>query len=270
MGEIVTAGSINRANSGVSVKLRKPAKRRAESVKLGFDLVQLQAALGHQFVQQALLTQALTHRSFATPHNERLEFLGDSVLGCTIATQLFAQFPQLPEGELSRLRANLVNQAVLVEMAKGLALSEHLRLGAGEIKTGGAQRPSILADAVEALFGAVFLDAGFAAAQAVILGQFRPLLESVVTGDPAKDAKTALQEALQSIRQPLPTYKVTQISGQAHVQQFRVECAVYGGHIIVTGEGGSRREAEQRAAQAALIHLRDAGLLEKRRSGQHT
>ncbi len=229
----------------------------------------LQNALGHHFAQKAWLDQAVTHRSFATPHNERLEFLGDSVLGCTIATQLFAQFPQLPEGELSRLRANLVNQTVLVEIAKSLQLSQYLRLGAGEIKTGGAQRPSILADAVEALFGAVFLDAGFAAAQTVILAQFRPLLESVITGDPAKDPKTALQEALQSIRQPLPNYKVMQISGQAHVQHFRVECAVYGGHIIVVGEGGSRREAEQRAAQAALTHLRDAGLLEKRRTGRH-
>lgn len=236
---------------------------------LADDFSNLQNALGYQFAQQAWLAQALTHRSFATPHNERLEFLGDSVLGCTIATQLFSQFPQLPEGELSRLRANLVNQSVLVEMAKSLELSQYLRLGAGEIKTGGAQRPSILADAVEALFGAVFLDAGFAVAQSVILGQFRPLLESVVTGEPAKDAKTALQEALQSIRQPLPNYKVQQISGMAHVQQFRVECAVYGGHIIVTGEGGSRREAEQKAAQAALTHLREAGLLEKRRSTRH-
>ena len=260
------ASSVASAAKG---KKQVPQKHKLSPPSLAINFEDLQSALGHRFTHDAWLTQALTHRSFATPHNERLEFLGDSVLGCTIATQLFTQFPYLPEGELSRLRANLVNQAVLVELAKRLGLSLYLRLGAGEIKTGGAQRPSILADAVEALFGAVYLDAGFAAAQAVILGQFKPLLESVVTGEPAKDAKTALQEALQSIGQPLPHYKVQHISGMAHLQLFRVECAVYGGHIILTGEGGSRREAEQKAAQAALSHLRGAGLLEKRRAARH-
>ena len=158
----------NKAPKLAKKKLGTPTNSRTE-------LEQLEIALGHRFAQPAWLTQAITHRSFATPHNERLEFLGDSVLGCTIATQLFTQFPQLPEGELSRLRANLVNQGVLVEMAKLLALSQYLRLGAGEIKTGGAQRPSILADAVEALFGAVYLDAGFVVAQAVIVKLFEPL-----------------------------------------------------------------------------------------------
>ena len=160
--------------------------------------------LGHEFSDEALLRTALTHRSFGTPNNERLEFLGDGILDCVIAASLFHRFPTLPEGDLSRLRANMVRQDSLHRLALNLKLGDFLRLGEGELKSGGAQRPSILADALEALFGAIYLDAGFSAAQAVIERLYSPLLDELKPGQFQKDAKTRLQEWLQGRKKPLP------------------------------------------------------------------
>lgn len=215
----------------------------------------LQHKLGHQFAQQALLEQALTHRSFGIPHNERLEFLGDSVLNCAVARLIFNRYEAMPEGDLSRLRANLVNQAVLAEVAATLALGALLRLGEGELKTGGSTRPSILADAVEALLGAVFLDAGFERAQAVIESLFSARIDNLSREAPAKDAKTALQEWLQARRLPLPRYTILKIDGEAHRQIFSVRCEVESERISATGTGYSRRAAEQDAAAQAYAVL---------------
>ena len=206
---------------------------------------------GHPFENPALLRQALTHRSHSASHNERLEFLGDGVLNCVIAAELFRRFPQLAEGELSRLRASLVNQQCLFEIAQQIELGAQLRLGEGELKSGGAQRPSMLADALEAVIGAVFIDGGFEAARAVVLRWFeRPLS----TADPltlGKDAKTRLQEFLQARRVPLPQYAVVSTAGEAHEQVFRVECVIPELNIRTEGEGTSRRSAEQAAASRA-------------------
>jgi ribonuclease III len=218
----------------------------------------LERSLGHVFIQAPLLAQALTHRSFGTPHNERLEFLGDSVLNCAIAQFIFDRFAGMPEGELSRLRANLVNQHILAEIAKELELGSLLRLGEGELKTGGAERPS-MADAVEALLGAVFLDAGFDAASKVVQRLFAARLDEVSLTKPSKDAKTLLQEWLQAKRLALPTYMVTKIDGEAHKQMFQVQCLVKAHGMIentlATGKGVSRRIAEQEAATQVLSQL---------------
>ncbi len=227
----------------------------------------LERKLGHNFTEASLLSQALTHRSFGTPHNERLEFLGDSILNCAIAQFIFHRFVGMPEGELSRLRANLVNQNVLAEIAAELALGSHLRLGEGELKTGGAERPSILADAVEALLGAVFLDAGFDAASKVVERLFAARLDEVSLAKPSKDAKTLLQEWLQAKHLPLPTYTVMKIEGEAHKQLFQVQCLVkmdaspagaVGGSTAAAGKGVSRRIAEQEAATQVLLLLMSA------------
>ena len=211
--------------------------------------------LGHVFVQPQLLQRALTHRSYAPEHNERLEFLGDSVLGCVIAGYLYAAYPQFSEGELSRLRSNLVKEETLVTLAQQLDLGGYLRLGEGERKSGGFRRPSILADAVEALFGAVLLDGGFAAAEKVVLGLFVPYLAKVDVQTLGKDAKTLLQEYLQGRHIPLPTYTIITTEGQAHAQSFQVECSIPLLKIATCGEGSSRRNAEQQAAQAAYQQL---------------
>ena len=176
----------------------------------------LSERLGHVFAEPQLLQRALTHRSFAPEHNERLEFLGDSVLGCVITKYLYGSYPQLSEGELSRLRSNLVREDTLAALAQQLDLGSHLRLGEGERKSGGFRRPSILADAVEALFGAVFMDGGFAAAEKVVLGLFVPYLAKVDVQTLGKDAKTLLQEYLQGKHIPLPNYSVVATQGQAH------------------------------------------------------
>ncbi len=222
----------------------------------------LERMLGHSFAQQGLLSQALTHRSFSALHNERLEFLGDSVLNCAIAQFIFYRFTGMPEGELSRLRANLVNQNVLAEIAHELQLGPRLRLGEGELKTGGAERPSILADAVEALLGAVFLDAGFEAANKVVERLFAARLDQVSLSTPSKDAKTALQEWLQAKHLPLPAYTVTKIEGEAHKQLFQVQCLVDAAgavsKTVAVGKGVSRRTAEQEAASEVLALLMDA------------
>lgn len=207
--------------------------------------------LGYVFRQPELLRRALTHRSYAAQHNERLEFLGDSILGCVISRHLYGTFPELSEGELSRLRSNLVREETLVLFAQQLHLGDCLLLGEGERKSGGSSRPSILADGMEALFGAVFLDADFAAAEKVVLGLYVPYLARIDVLTLGKDAKTLLQEHLQGKRLPLPLYTVTTIRGEAHAQLFHVACAIPALKITTRGEGNSRKSAEQQAALAA-------------------
>lgn len=211
--------------------------------------------LGHSFSDQTLLRTALTHRSFGVPNNERLEFLGDGILDCTIAAALFNRFPDLPEGDLSRLRANLVNQDALHQLALGLNIGDALRLGEGELKSGGALRPSILADALEALFGAIYLDAGFLVAQAVIDKLYSPLLANLKPGEFQKDAKTRLQEWLQGRKKPLPHYQLLEATGAAHEQRFEVSCEIESPALRTIGHGSSRRIAEQVAADKALKEL---------------
>ena len=216
------------------------------------SLATLETRLDHRFRDQALLEQAVTHRSHGARHNERLEFLGDSVLNFVVAAMLFEKYGKLDEGDLSRLRANLVKQASLVEVAQRLDLSQYLRLGEGELKSGGFRRPSILADAVEAIFGAVFLDAGFDAARQVIVKLYQPVMANVDPKTLGKDAKTLLQEFLQGRKLPLPLYTVVATHGAAHSQQFEVECAIPTFDIKVLAAGSSRRAAEQSAATLAL------------------
>lgn len=212
----------------------------------------LEQSLGHTFARPELLLQALTHRSFGSPNNERLEFLGDSILNCTIAAQLFDRFPQTKEGDLSRLRAGLVKQDTLAGLAQQLTLGDALRLGEGELKSGGFRRPSILADALEAIFGAVYLDAGFEQAALVIVRQYQTLLDAIDPKVSAKDAKTALQEHLQGRHYDLPRYRMIGIQGEAHAQTFEVECEIPELRITTRGQGASRRIAEQEAASLAL------------------
>lgn len=213
------------------------------------------AALGYEFRQPELLQRALTHRSYAAEHYEKLEFLGDSVLGCVIASYLISAYPDLAEGELSRLRSNLVKEETLVILAQQLDLGRCLKLGEGELKSAGFRRPSILADALEAILGAVFMDTGFAAAEQVVLKLFVPYLASIDLKTLGKDAKTLLQEFLQSKYIALPTYRVLATEGLAHEQIFQVECAIPSLKIITRGRGASRRHAEQQAALAAYQSL---------------
>ena len=215
----------------------------------------IQQLIGYRFKQPELLVQALTHRSHGDPHNERLEFLGDSVLNCIIAAELYERFGQLKEGELSRLRANLVRQESLHLVAQSLNLGEWLRLGEGELKSGGCARPSILADATEALLGAVFLDGGFVQARSVIRHLYGTLLDEL-DPNPGKDPKTQLQELLQARRIALPKYAVTGTQGAAHSQCFEVECVIAELSVRSTGSGASRRAAEQDAARRAFEELR--------------
>lgn len=218
----------------------------------------LSERLGYAFAQPGLLQRALTHRSHAPEHNERLEFLGDSVLGCVIAKHLYENYPQLSEGELSRLRSNLVREDTLAALAQQLDLGSHLRLGEGERRSGGFGRPSILADAMEALFGAVLLDGGFSAAEKVVLGLYVPFLAATDWQALGKDAKTRLQEYLQGRRIPLPAYSVIATQGRAHEQSFEVECLIPSLGVATRGAGGSRRGAEQQAAEAAYRQLTGA------------
>jgi len=216
------------------------------------DPLVLQNRLGHNFKDATLLQQALTHRSHSSLHNERLEFLGDSILNCVVASLLFDRYNKIDEGDLSRLRANLVKQQSLYEIAQRLDLSQFLRLGEGELKSGGFRRPSILADTLEALFGAIFLDAGFNAARDVIRSLYIPILDTVDPKTLGKDAKTLLQEYLQGKKIPLPQYNVVATHGAAHNQEFEIECLVPKLEIQVFGTGGSRRAGEQAAAKLAL------------------
>ncbi|HEV3105719.1 MAG TPA: ribonuclease III [Trinickia sp.] len=212
----------------------------------------LESRLRYEFRNAELLRQALTHRSHSASHNERLEFLGDSVLNCAVAALLFQRFGKLDEGDLSRVRANLVKQQSLYEIAQALNISEGLRLGEGELRSGGFRRPSILADAFEAILGAIFVDGGFDAAQAVIKRLYVPILDHIDPRTLGKDSKTLLQEYLQGHKIALPTYTVVATHGAAHNQQFEVECTVPKLDIKVSGSGASRRAAEQAAAKKAL------------------
>lgn len=218
----------------------------------------LERALGHTFTDQALLQQALTHRSAGSRNNERLEFLGDAILGGVIAAELYRRYPDSKEGKLSRLRANLVRRESLAEIALSLGLGQYLKLGGGERKSGGHRRDSILSDTVEALLGAIFLDGGFAACQGCILNLFSDRLDSLSAVEFLKDAKTRLQEYLQSNHKSLPEYNVTEVSGEAHAQFFRVECVIDDiGIPPGKGQGSSRRIAEQNAAEDLLERLDD-------------
>lgn len=207
--------------------------------------------IGYRFTDFELLRRALTHRSYGASHNERLEFLGDSVLNCVVALELYAKFPQLPEGELSRLRANVVNQPSLAAAAQKFAFGSVLNLGDGELRSGGAQRPSILADSAEAVIGAVFLDGGFEAARAATRKLLGELLDTIDPATSGKDPKTLLQEYLQRNKFALPQYAVIATRGEAHEQQFQVECVIPDLGIRSQGEGASRRSAEQEAARQA-------------------
>jgi len=216
-------------------------------------LAALETALGHTFTNPALLEQALTHRSHSATHNERLEFLGDGVLNFVVASLLFARFARLDEGKLTRLRASLVKQATLAEIAAAdLALPAHLRLGEGELKSGGFRRPSILADTLEAILGAVYLDAGFDAAARVIARLYDARLANLDPQTQGKDAKTGLQELLQARKLDLPTYQVVATHGAAHDQTFEVACVIPALDVHVTAGGASRRAAEQTAARLAI------------------
>ena len=206
---------------------------------------------GYRFLNPQLLRRALTHRSHSADHNERLEFLGDAVLNCVIAAELYRIYPSVPEGDLSRVRASLVNGQNLWLLANNLGLGPQLLLGEGEIRSGGAQRPSMLANAVEAIIGAVFLDGGFAPAQAFTLKIFAASLNDVDPRVAGKDAKTLLQELLKARHLPLPRYSIVTTAGEAHEQSFQVECGIPELDIRTLGEGLSRRAAEQAAARAA-------------------
>lgn len=220
------------------------------------NLKQLQEKLDYQFNNDAFLIRALTHRSHGQSNNERLEFLGDSILNFTIASLLFDGLKQEDEGDLSRIRASLVNQQTLAELSTKLGLSEVLRLGEGELKSGGFRRPSILADALEAIFGAIYLDSNIEAAQTVIARLYKPLIENVDFKTAGKDNKTLLQEMLQAKRLALPKYVVVDTRGAAHDQEFVVECRVEDLNIVTDATGNSRRQAEQSAAALALEQLR--------------
>jgi ribonuclease-3 len=219
-------------------------------------LAALQQRLQHSFQDPRLLARALTHRSFSAEHNERLEFLGDSVLNLAVAQLLYERLRDLPEGDLSRVRANLVKQDTLHRLAVGLGLTGLLRLGEGEARSGGHKRPSILADALEAVIGAVHLDAGYAAAEALVRRLFAEVEINPTMSAAAKDPKTELQEVLQGRRMKLPLYRVVGTLGAAHRQTFEVECEVSELGLVERGIGASRRAAEQAAAQAMLIVLK--------------
>jgi ribonuclease-3 len=212
----------------------------------------IERALGHHFRTREFLRQALTHRSHDASHNERLEFLGDSLLNCVVAELLFQRYPALREGDLSRLRASLVRQQTLFELAQRLDLGAHLLLGEGELKSGGSRRPSILADAFEAVLAAIYLDAGFEPMRAVITRLFEPLLATIDPNGAAKDPKTALQEALQARRLALPQYVLRATHGAEHAQMFEVQCEIPTLQISTVGTGASRRIAEQEAARHAF------------------
>jgi ribonuclease-3 len=217
-------------------------------------LIWVERSFGYVFAQPALCYAAVTHRSAGADHNERLEFLGDSVLNCSVARLLYETHPQADEGALSRLRATLVSGETLAQVAAELGLGEHLRLGAGELKTGGFRRASILADALEALLGAIFLDAGFDAAAAAVARIIGMRLSGLPAADTLKDPKTRLQEAVQARGLALPVYTLMAVAGDPHAQSFTVNCEVPILGLNAVGEAGSRRRAEQLAA-AKLLEL---------------
>jgi ribonuclease III len=215
-------------------------------------LTWVERSFGYVFAQPALCHAAVTHRSAGADHNERLEFLGDSMLNCGVARLLYEAHPEADEGALSRLRATLVSGESLAKIAGELGLGEYLRLGLGELKTGGFRRASILADALEAILGAIFLDSGFDAAAAVVARVIGPRMAELPTADTLKDPKTRLQEAVQAHGLALPVYTLTAVAGDPHMQSFTVSCEVPVLGLTAVGEGGSRRRAEQLAATKLL------------------
>jgi ribonuclease-3 len=223
--------------------------------------------LGYEFRQRALFDRALTHRSFGADHNERLEFLGDAVLSLAVSRLLFDRFSGSDEGDLTRVRAHLVREDSLHRVALALGLPEALRLSEGEARGGGATRPSILADAVEALIGAVSIDGGFEAAQALVTRLFGETIMSTTADNWRKDAKTELQEWLQARHVPVPSYRITATRGQAHAQTFEVECEVPSLDWHATGAGRSRRHAEQASAQQMLDRIKAGDLVVPARKG---
>ncbi|MDO6420543.1 ribonuclease III [Amphritea sp. 2_MG-2023] len=212
--------------------------------------------LGYQFKDESMIELALTHRSHGKRNNERLEFLGDSILNFVIAEALYRRFPEAKEGQLSRLRAQLVKGETLAELAREMKLGDYLRLGSGELKSGGYRRDSILADAVEAIIGAIYLDSNMDSCRPYILGWYQSRLEQTSLLDTKKDSKTRLQEFLQSRRAPLPDYELLSVSGEAHKQTFEIRCAVSLLDKPTEGKGSSRRQAEQNAAKTALDKLK--------------
>ena len=218
-------------------------------------LNRLETRLGYQFVQADLLKRAITHRSAASRHNERLEFLGDSILSLVIAEALYHRFPEVSEGDMSRMRATLVREKTLAELAREFDLGEYLILGPGELKSGGFRRESILADTVEAIIGAIYLDAGMDAIRDLLLRWYAQRLEEIRPGVEQKDPKTRLQELLQGRRKPLPNYAVVRVKGEAHNQEFTVQCEIDGLQDAIVGSGSSRRKAEEAAAGRALEQL---------------
>jgi ribonuclease-3 len=220
-------------------------------------LIALQQRLGYQFKNPALLARALTHKSFGADNNERLEFLGDAVLNLAVSGLLFARFEQSDEGGLTRVRAHLVRQDMLHRLALQLDLPAALRLSEAEAKGGGAQRPSMLADAVEAIIGAIYLESGFEPARDLVVRLFTPVVAETQVEGWGKDAKTELQEWLQARKHPVPDYKIAATRGKAHDQIFVVECSIAAFAVNQAGEGRSRRAAEQDAARHALARLKE-------------
>jgi ribonuclease-3 len=218
-------------------------------------LNQLEKRLKYEFNDVQQLDLALTHRSAASLHNERLEFLGDSILSFVIADDLYHRFPTINEGDMSRMRATLVRGNTLADLGREFVLGDHLKLGPGELKSGGYRRDSILADAVEAIIGAIYLDSNLEVVRNVVLSWYKTRLDAIEPGVSQKDPKTRLQEFLQGRKKPLPVYTVSNIKGEAHDQEFTVSCDVAGVKTPVVGKGTSRRKAEQAAAQQALEQL---------------
>lgn len=210
---------------------------------------------GYRFADPGLLEQALTHRSAGAPHNERLEFLGDSIVSLVVAEVLFQRWPKADEGALTRARSELVREASLAAIARQLELGARLTMGPGEMKSGGHRRDSILADALEAVVAAIYLDAGFEACRAAVLPWFEPLLAALPVGKPGKDAKTRLQEWLQGRQRALPVYELVSESGDDHAKLFTVSCTIIDPTLSAEGEGSSRRNAEQAAALGVLEKL---------------
>ena len=217
---------------------------------------QLEKILKYQFNDKGLLELALTHRSFQGKNNERLEFLGDSILNFIIAESLFKEFNLLPEGDLSRLRSQLVKSATLSEIGITLSLGDYLILGEGELKSSGWRRPSILADSVEAIIGAVFIDGGISSANKLITGWYQERLDAINPNDIQKDSKSVLQELLQAKKIPLPEYNVVSVEGEAHNQHFKVSCSIPKLGLSIEGEGTSRKVAEQSAAEESIKKLK--------------
>ncbi|MBP8173022.1 MAG: ribonuclease III [Aeromonadaceae bacterium] len=218
-------------------------------------LKRLEKKLGYLYVNDDLLKRAITHRSAGSRHNERLEFLGDSILSLVIAEALYHRFPDVSEGDMSRMRATLVREKTLAELAREFDLGEYLILGPGELKSGGYRRESILADTVEAIIGSIYLDSDMERIRTLLLQWYASRLDEIRPGADQKDPKTRLQEFLQGRRRPLPSYAVIKVKGEAHNQEFTVQCDIEGMEAPVIGVGSSRRKAEQSAAEKALEQL---------------